>query len=570
LCYLDHKIILEKINQPIRDTMKKVQILAVACLASLSLNVQAQVLSSSKECEKLINNEDFGGARKCLDAIIAKEPTNSDAYFWMGESYYRDSTSENAKGNMAKAADFYNKGVGANPDYNWRSQIGVVKMMIQEKQNQQLISKAIDKAVRASRKKPYKEGHPDAYYLLVDAYLYGKNTNFTEGVANAKRAREIEPAGAKYWVKEGDAQRLAGSAGPAMSAYESAASIDKKEADVYLKMGNIWGRAGQFKLAIEKLEEGLAIAPDYAPLYKAQIEFCMANKEYPRVTKLLEKYVTLAGKDYDARARYVKFLCYQAKAYDKAVEEAQKLLVDDPTRKNMYRWMAWSNYENGKYEAALDASDKLFKALTGDDLANYDYTYFARAAEQLGKIDTAIRVYQDYIKFDSTQKCDVLPKIANIYIKANRVKEAGAALNDKLAKCGGNNSDYYAAMQLAYKADMHKELVQAADRYIEKLPNDVDGYFYKAKALQQMDDENNPRYDARTTYEKLVEVALKATDEKTKTRNNYFLSRAYSYLGYCMGAQGNLPVAKENFQKAVAADPSNADAAKKVQELGGN
>jgi lipopolysaccharide biosynthesis regulator YciM len=574
LCYLvfDHKIILEKIYQPIsiRDTMKKVQILAVACVSALSLNAQTASLSSTRECEKMINNEDFGGARKCLEAIITKEPTNSDAYFWMGESFYRDSTSEKAKENVAKATDYYNKGVAANPDFNWRAQIGVIKTMIDGKQNQQVISKAIDKAVRASRKRPYKEGHPDAYYLLADAYLYSKNPNVAEGIANAKRAKDIEPAVAKYWVKEGDAQRLGGFAGPAMSAYETAATIDKKEPDVYLKMGNIWGRAGQFKLAIAKLEEGLAVAPDYAPLYKAQIEFCMANKEYPRVTKLLEKYVTLAGNDYDARARYVKFLCYQAKAYDKAVEEAQKLLKDDPSRKNMYRWMAWANYENGKYDAALDASVQLFKALSGDDLAGYDYTYYARAAAQLGKLDTAVKAYNDYIKFDTTQTCSVLPEIANLYLKVKKYKEALATANTKLAKCGGNNSDYYAIMQIAYNADAPKELSEAADKYITKKPNDVDGYFYKAKALQQMDDETNPRYDAIAPYEKLIEVALKATDEKEKTRNNYFLSRAYSYSGYHAGSKGDLVKAKEFFQKAVGADPSNADAAKKVQELGGN
>ena len=85
-----------------------------------------------------------------------------------------------------------------------------------------------------------------------------------------------------------------------------------------------------------------------------------------------------------------------------------------------------------------------------------------------------------------------------------------------------------------------------------------------------MDDENNPRYDAIPPYEKLIEVALKATDEKAKSRNNYFLSRAYSYSGYFYGSKGDLVKAKEFFQKAVAADPANADAAKKVQELGGN
>jgi tetratricopeptide (TPR) repeat protein len=155
-------------------------------------------------------------------------------------------------------------------------------------------------------------------------------------------------------------------------------------------------------------------------------------------------------------------------------------------------------------------------------------------------------------------------------LKVKKYKEALATANTKLAKCGGNNSDYYAIMQIAYNADAPKELSEAADKYITKLPNDVDGYFYKAKALQQMDDETSPRYDAMAPYEKLIEVALKATDEKAKTRNNYFLSRAYSYSGYYYGAKGDLVKAKEFFQKAVGADPSNSDAAKKVQELGGN
>jgi tetratricopeptide (TPR) repeat protein len=181
-----------------------------------------------------------------------------------------------------------------------------------------------------------------------------------------------------------------------------------------------------------------------------------------------------------------------------------------------------------------------------------------------------VKVYNDYIKFDTTQTCSILPEIANLYLKVKKFKDALGAANAKLAKCGGTTNDYYAIMQIAYTADMPKELSEAADKYIAKKPNDVDGYFYKAKALQQLDDDNSPRYDAIAPYEKLIEVALKATEEKEKTRNNYFLSRAYSYSGYHAGSKGDLVKAKEFFQKAVGADPANTDAAKKLAELGGN
>jgi tetratricopeptide (TPR) repeat protein len=83
--------------------------------------------------------------------------------------------------------------------------------------------KTFDSAIRESRKKPYKEGHPDIYMLVGDAYLNSLYPNAEQAVANYSRARDVEPKSAPALIKLGNGKLAAGDAGGAQTAYENAA-----------------------------------------------------------------------------------------------------------------------------------------------------------------------------------------------------------------------------------------------------------------------------------------------------------------------------------------------------------
>lgn len=109
----------------------------------------------------------------------------------------------------------------------------------------------------------------------------------------------------------------------------------------------------------------------------------------------MEKYVALSGDDVGAKVRLVKFLCFQAKDYERAILEGNKIIATNPEQYSVYRWLAWSYSETDKAEESFKASEKLFAAVEEDTSRKTfpsDYEYFAKASAKLKKMQIAEKI----------------------------------------------------------------------------------------------------------------------------------------------------------------------------------
>jgi tetratricopeptide (TPR) repeat protein len=61
--------------------------------------------------------------------------------------------------------------------------------------------KFFESAIRLSRVKPFREGHPDVYMLVGDAYFNCSKPHIEQAYSFYKRARDIEPRNQAYWEK---------------------------------------------------------------------------------------------------------------------------------------------------------------------------------------------------------------------------------------------------------------------------------------------------------------------------------------------------------------------------------
>jgi tetratricopeptide (TPR) repeat protein len=61
--------------------------------------------------------------------------------------------------------------------------------------------KLFDSAIRLSRVKPFRDGNPDVFMLVGDAYLNCSKPNIEQAYSFYKRARDIEPRNQIYWEK---------------------------------------------------------------------------------------------------------------------------------------------------------------------------------------------------------------------------------------------------------------------------------------------------------------------------------------------------------------------------------
>jgi tetratricopeptide (TPR) repeat protein len=317
----------------------------------------------------------------------------------------------------------------------------------------------------------------------------------------------------------------------------------------------------------------------------------MGLGKYNDVTGVLEKYIPLAGKDFDARLRFCKFLAYQAKDYTRSIAEAKKLMADAPDYKVANRWIAWSAFEKamkveadsmkagkktapfgdewkGLLEESNKASKALMAAVPADRLVYYDYQYAAKSAQKLGNMDEAMTLYAKVIENDSTAACGIYGDLVQAYYEQKKYKEAFAMLDKKADKaCKVTGGEYFYAMYYGYATGDYPSGVKYADKYIAIIPGGSDGYHYKALCLRKIEDLEKPvtpLWSAKETYEKLIALHETKPDDRSKG----YVVRAYNYMALYSGSVNDLVKVKEFAQKALAIEPTNEQALQLMQQVG--
>lgn len=562
--------------------MKKIQIfVALLCFA---WTAQAQTLADAKN--KIVN-ENYKGAREDLNALIKSEADplkQGELYYWLGECDYADKKDDDKDAALKLARESYDKGLVVAKS-SPHCLVGMGKLLLIAKNNKEAL-KMFEKALSASAKKPYKTGHPEIYMLIGDAYLNGIENNAEQAVAQYLRATEVEPKGAVYWQRLGDGNLQKGSAGDAMSAFENAIAKDPKDpaiASVYLKKAVIWKNATKFDLSLEDIEKGLSVNTAFAPLWKLKAEVHMEMKQYNKVTEALDKYLGLLGDniatDPDAWLRFIKFVSYQGVDYDRAINEGNKFASTFGDKyPAVYRWLAMANYQKGYtvyekdkkapypaewktlMEASSAASKKLMTLVGNDRLLDYDYDYAAKTASRLGNTETAVSMYEAIVKLDSTKACVVYKDIAKMYYDAKKYKEGLDALDIRIAKgCETDYLDFYYAMSYSNGIKDYTRCIKYADAYIGLRPDGIDGYNFKAIAINQLDTAET--FQAREANEKIISLYEAKPDERGKR----FAKTAYIYMAFYYAKQSETDPTQsakacEMAKKVLAIEPTNKQA----------
>ena len=560
--------------------MKKFQILLSLILTTWTLGAQNPI----EDAKKKIVNENFNEAKKILNAYVGteKDPKKlGEAYYWLGEADYANLIELKPAEALASSREQFNKGLLVDKN-SPQCLVGMGKLLLDQKNGKEAV-KTFDQAIRNSREKKYKEGNPDIYMMIGDCYIESTQKNPEIAVTYYMRARDIEPKTAAYWVHLGNGQLLKGDAGSAVSAWETAAEKDKTDPEVYAKMAEVWRRANKMDLAIQQCLEGIKVDNQYAPLYKKLAELYADSKQYDKVTPTLDSYLKLVGDlDPEARLRFLKYLTYQVRDYDRVLTEGNIFATKHGDKyPTIYRWLTWSAVENGArlekdskdsarihqlYVDAVVSSTKLMTALPADRLVDYDYDYRARAEAKLGNIDGATKMYMEVMKLDSSKKCSIVKSLADMNYGVKKYKEGLDLFDERLKNCESDvkSSDIYYGMYYAQLSKDNERGIKLADRYIARVPTGGDGYKFKADFIDALDTANTGK--AKEAYEKLVSVyEADTTNARTKT----FVARAYNYLGVLYGTANDLPKAKEYFTKTVAVDSTNTTALNYLRQLGG-
>ncbi len=539
-----------------------------ACLFSFLCTVgYSQITEGIKHLE----NENYAAATEAFNAACKADSKNGVAHFWLGEVAY-------AQEDYTAAEKAYKKGVDAGSCAE--CYVGLGKLFL-DKANVAEAEKNFELAKRIDKKKASTFGR------IGDAYLYSKNPNSTKAIEFLGNARDMDPKNAIYWAHLGDAFMMIRDNGQAMSAYEVAIVKDPTNAEAYIKMARIWSAAKQTDLAIEKLEKAIELSPKDARPIKDLYELYIAKRQYSKVVPLLEKYIALAGTDVDAKVRLVKFLTFQAKDYERAISEGEKLIAAKVNDYTLHRWLAWSYTGMAKqweaervagtpYDTAnvkshyckgLEQSKKLFDAIGKDNARKAfpeDYDYWALAALKCGTLDEAAHIYRKYIDLDSSRAGEIYSILAKTYFDSTRYDQAINYYNRKMDdKPLTNTEEYYLGLSYYY-IDSLVLADSSFARVLRTTPNYIQGYVKRAQIATKLDSTETTQYLALPYYLKMAEVG-----ELDADKNKKYLIDAYLWLAVYHIQKGNQEDALANYNKVLALDPENSKANEDIKIIKG-
>ena len=499
---------------------------------------------------KKTDNERFESAAADFRALIAKEPTKGDNYFYYGENFFKN-------GDLDSANIFYQKGIDLNATYPL-NYVGTGKVLWY-KGKQADAKTPIYKAATLSNNK-----NAEVMRKTAEIYINAEQKSLDEAITLLNTAIKIDPKNAESYILLGDAvlEKNPTDGGPAIKNYTKASELDPKSAKGILRSGKLYERGQNYQLALEYYKKAIVIDPTYAPAYREQAELYHKAKQDAKAIESYKKYLELNDSPI-ARERYATFL-FSNKNYKDAVLEIEALQKAGNNNLYLDRYLGYSYAELGNktdtaaYKKGLIAINKFFDKATSRTNFKYqatDYKYKGILLAKTGKDSLGIIEIEKAISMDQSLSNDMLREIAKIYSKGKKHDKAIATYERIMGGDPKNltGQDYFEMGRAYYFGP--KDFVKSDScfsKVTQAIPTFATAYFWRGKANVQQDLKNE-KWLAKPHYEKAL--TLVKPEERVGVKLNVI--EACEYLGYYYLVMKDNVKAKEYFTIIKELDPSN-------------
>lgn len=488
---------------------------------------------------------------KALEDLVASNPENSSYYYYLGLAQLQAGDSEKAVANFDKGIE-----VDKKDGLNYA---GKGHALLLDKKPA-LAKEQFDQALKVSRSR-----NADVFKAIGRAYL--TDTKFLlDAISALEKARGIDGSDPETHLLLGDALLIQNpqQGGPAINAYERAASADPKSGKPHFKIARIWQQARAVDNAIAAYNRAVEADPEYAPAYQQLGELYYREKRYNEAVAAYEKYLPLAEDPGNARFQQAFFL-FMAKQYDRANDIFESVVNKPDVPPVALKYYAYSLTVAGRKEEALNIFQKYFDNAKHEDIQASDFEYYGKLQLALNTPEgdsVANEYFAKSLVMDSTQS-DIWDLHAKTYNKRKLYGKAAEAYENLAASRENPYTQDIWNVGINYFLDEQWQKADSALTIVtEKAPNMIYGPLYSARARRQIDSTGalalpNPMYDT------LVQRALEDPEKYKKE-----LIEAYGYFGtYFINIKPDIPRAKEYFQKILQLDPNNKDARDAVEVI---
>lgn len=503
----------------------------------------------AQSIEEGINNlyaERRQSAKAVFDKLIAKNPNNMEATYWLGQTYLTTN-------DTAAARALYEKALAANGNAPLIL-VGMGHVELLEGKTSEARQR-FEAAITMSKGR--KGNDPNVLNAIGRANVDAKAGDADYAIAKLTEASQLDPKNPDIFLNLGNAYRKKHEGGNAVTSYMKAIQINQDFAPAWYQIARIYETQRNWEVYTQNLERAIQADPKFAPAYYGMYYYTLLYpKDFAKAEEYANKYI--ANSDPSPDNDYIKAqTAWVQNRFDEAITTAKNIIAQagDKANPRVYRLLGYSYLSKGDSATACQYVGQLFQKMKEEDIVGQDYILQADAC---GKENPAI-VRESYMKaaqIDSNlvNQINILNQGIDRFQKSgNKVAEADLRLlSYQLRGSQANPTELIYIGIPYYQAKEYQKADSIFKAYSVAEPDSIYGYLWSARSLAAIDTtmEQGTAIDA---YKKLLEVAHK----DTARFQSYGVEAAGYLAGYYNNIKSDRETAIEYLKQGLEFDPNN-------------
>lgn len=500
--------------------------------------------------------ERYQSAKSTFEKLLAANPNNIEANYWLGQVYI-------ANGDINGAKAVYDKALASS---NNAPLILVGEGQIEALQNKQAEAKQhFETAINASHGK--KGNDPSVLNAvgraIVESYSETNNikTDLDYAVAKLNEAATLAPNNPDIYYNLGNAYRKKHDGGNAVQAYTKAGNY----APALYRIGQIYEtqrslrQPNEWDVVLQNYNAAIAADPKYAPAYMSLYNYYLRGKQdFATAETYANKYTTASDPSPENDYLKAQTLFVQNK-FSEAINLGKNIIAqtNGNPKTRVYRLLSYSYMGMKDTATACEyANQFLSKTKNEDEINASDYLMHAQACGKKNP-DIILADINKARQKDPEQAARVLKEALDDAKNSGNVLLV-AELSLILYQMQGANANAQQLVGIGVSFSQGGDLTRADSLfqvYNKSFPDSIYGYYWDSRVQSQLDPDMSKGL-AVPQYEQVLRVA--ATD----TSRSFYKSLGVQAAGYLAGYYNNIKAdratALSYVAKGLAIDPSNA------------
>ena len=479
--------------------------------------LKAQTLEDGK---KFMYYERYKSAKGVFEKLVAANPNNIDAVYWLGQSLIVPDDNKDIEG----AKSLYQKTLMNNSNsallLAGMGHVELLEGKIQDARNR------FETAISISQGK-----NKDVLNAVGFANVNAEKGDADYAVAKLKQATELKKMNdPDVWINLGEAYKKLTEGGPAQTAFETALSLNPNYARASYRIGKIYQTQGEAQRDIFLKYYNDAIAKDavFAPVYENLYQYYY-KINVDKSADNLEKYI--ANSDENPKNCYYRASMKFAQAkYAECISKSDECIAAGGTNPypSLYALKAYAYDRLGDSVSAKTYFETYFAKQKPEKIGSTDLqTYAKTLLKFVGNDSVAGLIIDKAVILDSTEKEKVeLLKSMTTYYEGQKMYKQAADWYSKInaVRKEPRKGELHNAGYNYFKAGDLTAATAIYDSYVQKFPDESFGYYMRGK-VKWATDSTMELGLANPDFEKTIEYA--STDTAKFKRQ---LIDAYKYF----------------------------------------